>query len=84
MNCDRIKSINIKGQPKAIPAECFLGCADLNNVHLEATTVGDRAFYLCTGLEQVMISDEAAMGEEVFGFCFKLYPDQTFNIPGVH
>jgi hypothetical protein len=84
MNCDRIKSINIKGQPKAIPAECFLGCADLNNVHLEATTVGDRAFYLCTGLEQVMISDDATMGEEVFGFCFKLYPDQTFNIPGVH
>ena len=61
-----------------------MGCADLDNVRLEATTVGDRAFYLCTGLRQVMISDDATIGAEVFGFCFKLYPDQIFDIPGVY
>jgi hypothetical protein len=82
MNCDRIKSIDIKGQPRSIPAECFLGCADLDNVRLEATAVGDRAFYLCTGLEEIVLTDSVTMGEEVFGFCFKLYPDKVFDIPG--
>ena len=54
-----------------------------NRRSLKAVLIGDRAFYLCTGLESVSLRDDATLGENVFDFCFNLYPGKVFDIPRI-
>ena len=49
--------------------------------YLDCGNVGDRAFYLCTGLNDVQLRDGAALGQEVFGLCVNLDPGAVFRIP---
>ena len=81
-NCDRLTEITLDSGITSLPEEIFLGCADLKTVDFNLDSVGDRAFFLCTSLENVSLGSDVKLGDDVFGFCFRLYPDKQFRIRG--
>ena len=80
MNCDRLKSVDI-GNIANLPEDIFCGCADLTSVNIGCSNIGDRAFYLCTGLKKVQMVGNVTLGQEVFGLCMSLDSPEPFHIP---
>ena len=80
MNCDRLKSVDI-GNIANLPEDIFCGCADLTSVNIGCSNIGDRAFYLCTGLKKVQMVGNVTLGQEVFGLCMSLDSPEPFRIP---
>ncbi len=55
--CVSVPSLEIRGEVKTIPVECFFGCTSLKSAVLPKTlqSIRDRAFCECTELEYVEI-----------------------------
>ena len=81
-NCDRLTSAELPASITALPEGCFFGCASIEKVSYPyCVKVGSRAFYMCPNLAEVNFAANAELGDNVFGFCFALYPDVRFDIP---
>jgi len=81
-NCDRLASVELPASITALPEGCFFGCASIEKVSYPyCVKVGSRAFYMCPNLAEVNFAANAELGDNVFGFCFALYPDVRFDIP---
>ena len=68
MNCDRLKTIDT-GMLDVLPEGIFCGCADLTTLTLDCSMIGDRAFYLCTGLVKAELPENVSLGRDAFGLC---------------
>lgn len=75
-NCFKLETINFNLDNSLIIDEAaFLTCISLNEVHINATSIGDKAFYNCKSLEKITIdskNEEIKMGSEVFCYCYNL------------
>ena len=97
MGCTALSTVNIsrlKNSPNNhlyIPNSLFENCTALNSVTTPAdlATVGNRAFFNCSKLENITMPDVASLGKEAFYGCSNLkevnmpkvayLPQNTFN-----
>lgn len=71
-NCDRIKTVSLPDTFTEIPEGMFYGCADLNSFDHSCSSVGDKAFAMCTSLEKINTGAGTEFGDGVFDWCFSL------------
>lgn len=78
--CDRLQSISIPDHITELPEALFYGCADLKTFSHNCSRVGDKAFFLCTGLENCDVGVDAELGDKVFYYCWQLYPEEDYSL----
>ena len=81
MGCTALSTVNIS-MLKNIPNSLFENCTALSGVATPAdlASVGNRAFFNCSKLENISMPDVASLGEEAFYGCKNL---KDINMPKV-
>ena len=79
-DCDGLISINIPNNITWIREGAFEGCDRLESVVIPSETIDKQAFYNCSSLSSVIISDiSPVIGVDVFGDCPNLVYNQYDN-----